>query len=247
MNYEKVYDNLISRARARVHLAEFEVHHVIPRCMGGTDDKENLVKLTPAEHYVAHQLLSKMHPTNQKLALASFMMTVGGTRNNKLYAWVRRRHREAMSESQSGEKNSQFGKMWITNDETLEHKKINNYDPIPIGWSIGRKNKSFYTADPIQSRKYIKKLPVRQCTFCNKDFAPLGREIFCSDKCKTYFRSPAIYTIDQNLQTIFELFADYNSITLVLNKFGISGRQGNTYLSKILKQHGFTILRRRNT
>ena len=27
--------------------------------MGGTDDEENLVELTPEEHYVAHQLLVK--------------------------------------------------------------------------------------------------------------------------------------------------------------------------------------------
>ena len=38
-----------------------------------------------------------------------------------------------------GEKNSQFGSMWITNG--TENKKIKKIDPIPDGWSKGRKIK----------------------------------------------------------------------------------------------------------
>jgi len=38
---------------------------------------------------------------------------------------------------QSGEKNSQFGSMWITNG--IESKKIKKTDIIPDGWSNGRK------------------------------------------------------------------------------------------------------------
>jgi hypothetical protein len=37
-----------------------EIHHIIPRCIGGSDETENLVKLTLREHYVAHLLLTKM-------------------------------------------------------------------------------------------------------------------------------------------------------------------------------------------
>ena len=36
-----------------------EKHHIIPRCMGGTDDKGNLAILTAREHYIAHLLLTK--------------------------------------------------------------------------------------------------------------------------------------------------------------------------------------------
>ena len=39
--------------------------------------------------------------------------------------------------NQQGEKNSQFGSMWITNNE--ESKKIKKDDPIPEGWRKGRK------------------------------------------------------------------------------------------------------------
>jgi len=38
---------------------------------------------------------------------------------------------------QTGNKNSQFGTMWITNG--TETKKVKNNDPIPEGWKKGRK------------------------------------------------------------------------------------------------------------
>lgn len=44
---------------------------------------------------------------------------------------------EKNSKHQSGQNNSQFGTMWITND--IESKKIKKNLTIPIGWSKGRK------------------------------------------------------------------------------------------------------------
>jgi hypothetical protein len=61
--------------------------------MGGTDVNENLVRLTPEEHYLAHQLLIKIYPKNKKLVYAALIMCQskdGVIRNNKLYGWVRR-------------------------------------------------------------------------------------------------------------------------------------------------------------
>ena len=40
---------------------------------------------------------------------------------------------------QQGEKNSQFGKMWIHSLEERKSKRINNNEPIPSGWIKGRK------------------------------------------------------------------------------------------------------------
>jgi hypothetical protein len=71
-----------------------EIHHIVPRCIGGDDNPENLAVLTPEEHFVAHLLLMKMHPDNAKLVYAAFMMTVGNQRNNKLYGWLKRKRFE---------------------------------------------------------------------------------------------------------------------------------------------------------
>lgn len=103
LNYQKVYDDIVLRAKLRQISGVVERHHVIPRCFGGTDDPENIVRLTPEEHYVAHQLLCKLYPLNDDLAYAMLMMANGGSktvRSNKAYGWVRKR----VSKARTGKK-----------------------------------------------------------------------------------------------------------------------------------------------
>jgi group I intron endonuclease len=40
-----------------------------------------------------------------------------------------------------GERNPNFGKIWITNPQTYENGQIKKTDPIPVGWIKGRKMK----------------------------------------------------------------------------------------------------------
>lgn len=109
MEYTKQYNILIERARHRKLNSYTETHHIIPRCIGGTDDISNLVELTPEEHYVAHQFLVKMYPENKELIFAAHMM--GSTRKgNKLYGWLRRKYARAKSESMVGKKPNNYGK-----------------------------------------------------------------------------------------------------------------------------------------
>lgn len=98
MNYQAHYDRLIDRAQTRNLEGYVERHHVIPRCMGGGDEIENIVVLTAEEHLVAHLFLIKINPGNYKLVYAANMMNMdahGGRKNNKRYAWFRRRFAEA--------------------------------------------------------------------------------------------------------------------------------------------------------
>jgi len=92
MDYKKIYDNLIIRAQNRVTNGQiyYELHHIIPRCMNGSDDWSNLVYLLPEEHYLAHQLLVKIYPEIFELAFAANMMCTNRP-SNKLYGWIRRR------------------------------------------------------------------------------------------------------------------------------------------------------------
>lgn len=89
MDYFKHYNILIKRAKQRKLESYTEKHHVIPKCMGGSDDANNLVELTPEEHYLAHQLLVKMYPENERLLFAANMMCTKRP-SNKLYGWIRR-------------------------------------------------------------------------------------------------------------------------------------------------------------
>jgi hypothetical protein len=96
MNYKRIYDQIVARGKERVLEGYKECHHIVPRCLGGTDDSDNLVNLTPEEHYVCHQLLVKIHPGNDKLVFAATMMAkadrYGYRSKNKMYGWLRKKH-----------------------------------------------------------------------------------------------------------------------------------------------------------
>jgi hypothetical protein len=63
--YFRIIENAKSQKRTKDH--NFERHHIIPRCMNGTDDNDNLVYLTHREHYVCHLILCKMVQDRQLL------------------------------------------------------------------------------------------------------------------------------------------------------------------------------------
>jgi len=115
MDYKKIYQQLIDRARSRSITGYKETHHIIPRCLGGTDDPMNLVDLTPEEHYVAHQLLVKIHTNNGRLLYAAVMMCSNRI-NNKLYGWLRRRLSNTQSKAMAGSGNNMFDKRWVSNE-----------------------------------------------------------------------------------------------------------------------------------
>ena len=58
--YTKWYNQIVDRARNRTIEIYSESHHITPRSLGGTDNDENLVKLTAREHFICHWLLVKM-------------------------------------------------------------------------------------------------------------------------------------------------------------------------------------------
>lgn len=83
MDYQKVYNTLISHRKLnplkKSKELYTELHHILPRCLGGSDSKSNLVRLTAREHFIAHRLLTKIHTENSDLALALlFMLKVQG-------------------------------------------------------------------------------------------------------------------------------------------------------------------------
>lgn len=39
----------------------YEIHHIMPRSLGGSDEPHNLVYFTPREHFIAHRLLARLY------------------------------------------------------------------------------------------------------------------------------------------------------------------------------------------
>jgi hypothetical protein len=171
MKYELIYERLVKRAQQRPKLDGYkEVHHIVPRCMGGGDEENNLVELTAEEHYVAHQLLVKMHPDNSKLVYAIQAMTMPGSAGlrgggNKMFGWLRRRYSEMR---RTGE---------------LRNCKCCG--------------KEFYTAASCSFRLYCSRECFAEnrsvtlsCTGCGKEFTrakslATAKEAWCSRACKT--------------------------------------------------------------
>lgn len=93
MNYHKIYTDLINRCKDKKYNEYTETHHIIPKCIGGTDCKDNLVIMSSREHYIAHILLYKIYKTN-KLLYAINMMTIHNSTNrmtNRKYEWIRKK------------------------------------------------------------------------------------------------------------------------------------------------------------
>lgn len=83
MNYQRIYNQIIDRARNRQLNGYREKHHILPRCMGGSNQKENLIELTAREHFICHQLLIYIYPTNKQIAYAFWgMCNQLGSANN---------------------------------------------------------------------------------------------------------------------------------------------------------------------
>jgi hypothetical protein len=83
MNYQKIYDQIIERAKTRQLEGYKEKHHIIPKCLGGSNDKENLVELTAREHFLCHRLLVEIYPEENKLKYALYLMNNGIVRYTK--------------------------------------------------------------------------------------------------------------------------------------------------------------------
>ena len=103
MNYQKIYNDLISRAQAREPLSEYkETHHIVPKCMGGSDDKENLVELTGREHFIAHWLLCKIYDTPGLKKAFGLMCLTGKNRSYKISSQLYELGRRRLSEAATG-------------------------------------------------------------------------------------------------------------------------------------------------
>jgi len=105
--YQRWYDQLIERARNRVIDGYVEVHHVIPRSLGGTNEPNNLVRLTAREHLIAHMLLPRFVEQPEKMWAALFcMMNMGEVKvTGKLYEQARIEFARADSQRKKGRPN----------------------------------------------------------------------------------------------------------------------------------------------
>ena len=115
LTYEKFINNILE-ARGRFNCGEeyHERHHIVPRCIGGGNNTENLIDLFAREHFIAHKLLALENPKNKKLVYAWWCMTTANGKHTddsyKLTPEEYEKIRIMYSKSITGEDNPFYGK-----------------------------------------------------------------------------------------------------------------------------------------
>lgn len=198
-----------------------ENHHIIPRCMGGTDDPKNLVRISARKHFLCHYLLIKMvkrSPKFYKLIKAFSDMRCSNRYqsryfNSRLYENYRKDFSKSMSISQTGSSNSQFGTSWIYCPMTLVSRKVPKNDLetyLEKGCVKGRiqniekfitKNQPKMKTKRKTRKKKYNLVFLNVCRNCKNITI---NKSFCSKKCQK--NNPDF----KNVKSIFEHFKNSN-------------------------------------
>lgn len=97
------YTRFIGSLRGQLVNGYAEVHHIVPRSLGGTDDADNLIRLTARQHFIAHWILARA--LGGSAARAFFMMSNFGKYghvNSTTYAIARKEYAELASIQMQG-------------------------------------------------------------------------------------------------------------------------------------------------
>lgn len=116
MNYKNIYHQLIERAKSRLLVSDYETHHILPKSLGGPNTKDNLVKLTLREHFVAHLLLTKMYQGTAKRKMYFAFYRLSNRHkitNGRFYQTSKQQAKKYLSEIHSGKTISEAHKQAI--------------------------------------------------------------------------------------------------------------------------------------
>ena len=117
--YTQWYYRIIDQAQAQAQAADvyYEKHHIIPRSLGGSNQQDNLVRLTARAHYVVHRLLTRMTTgtDRHKMCTAIFLMTntrKGVRISSHTYQVIREQAAKASSVQNKGKPSPLRGTKW---------------------------------------------------------------------------------------------------------------------------------------
>jgi hypothetical protein len=99
MDYGRVYEQFIEDRRNKPVPVKGEQHHILPRCLGGGDEPENIIRLSYADHLFAHVLLARIHGgvlVQSAVRMSGMRKYNGGRRSRERYAHLRAKLREEM-------------------------------------------------------------------------------------------------------------------------------------------------------
>jgi hypothetical protein len=112
------YYSIVTNAQSRILPKDtyVEKHHIVPRSLGGQENKTNLVKLTAREHFVCHLLLTKMVTGPNRYRMLSAVTKFQQARkyqHRALTSWEYKKLRECAIEARTGQKHTDQAKQKI--------------------------------------------------------------------------------------------------------------------------------------
>lgn len=149
--YLKRYIAFIEYCNCKTHLPKdgeySERHHIIPKSFGGKNNKENIIKLTARQHFIAHWILS--HTEDESMIWAFWLFVNGYSTKqqerkdlkitSRIYEKIKEQFSRLISESNKrrkvnpdsfkGEKNGAYGKHWYS-DINGKNYLLNESDTI---------------------------------------------------------------------------------------------------------------------
>ena len=193
MNYKEHYRKLCS-SRQILHRVKggdvyYELHHILPKSLGGDNTKNNLVLLTAREHYIAHLLLYMIYKeeggdTFKKMSFALTSM-LSGKRTPHLHFSAKQYNllKEAARNIRKGSK--------VLN--TVNYRKPKSKDHIENirQARLNAPNRSEETKEKLrQAAKSLQKFPLNRktvtCPFCKKTGQATAMKRWHFNKCKTF-------------------------------------------------------------
>lgn len=231
--FSENYFSLIESARFNPPIGYCEVHHILPRSLGGDNSKSNLISLTGSQHYYAHYWLMCMFERGSRewrsMSYAFNMMNLGNVhqvrpdnailyeigKSNAALATSRKNkgrslsedHCIALSKALTGKKHSEERRL----KNSLVHRGVKQSQERRIAQSARMKG--------------IKK---EGLTMTGKTHSSDTR-IKMSKSAEKF-----LYTISNDQKVIFE--------TTNLKKFCEENKLGRGRISKGLKSKGFQLI-----
>lgn len=187
--YQEFIDNIL-QTRGRFNCGDeyHERHHIVPKCLGGTNDENNLIDLFAREHFEVHRLLALENPENNELACAWWLMCHVQSENQVRYEVTAEQYEEAriafskvrrntkaseetkrkMAKAHAGENNSFYGKRHT--EETRQ--KIREKRKLQICPTLGKKRS-------LEQRRKMSE--IRKGMFANSKH-PRAKKVVCEEK-----------------------------------------------------------------
>lgn len=121
----------------------FERHHILPKSLGGTNEKSNLVLLTPREHFLAHLLLVRFTQGREKARMAYALQLMTANNPNQRRYFTSHHYevaKKAVHAACSGPNHPSFGSRKSSTEKTEISRRMsgsNNPNYGKPSWNAG--------------------------------------------------------------------------------------------------------------